>query len=181
MIPKFDSRGSLSARIAATFCSAGMIKIKNDRQLAATKKWRASFQEALAKARQNSRNLHPRLHQAQVDGIRSQIKDLDTEIAEYQALRRSEQDLRGDVETQQKLEKISTLAKQVDTVIAQGQMPDEATTLEYETAVRDLETSSIGQRYVTARANFEKLMVKVNEQISAGMEKGASSSIITLG
>ncbi len=66
-----------------------MIKIKNDRQLAATKKWRADFQEALAKARQNSRSLHPRLHQAQVDGIRSQIKDLDTEIAEYEALRRS--------------------------------------------------------------------------------------------
>ena len=100
---------------------------------------------------------------------------------EYQAVRLSEQDLRGDVETQQKLEKISTLAKKVDTVIAQGQMPDEATTLEYETAVRDLETSPIGQRYVTARANFEKLMVKVNEQISAGMEKGATSSIITLG
>ena len=47
--------------------------------------------------------------------------------------------------------------------------------------MRDLETSAIGQRYVTARANFEKLMVKVNEQISAGMEKGATSSIITLG
>jgi cell fate (sporulation/competence/biofilm development) regulator YlbF (YheA/YmcA/DUF963 family) len=100
--------------------------------------------------------------------------------AEYQALRRSEQDLRGDVDTQQKLERISVLAKQVDSVIAQGQMPDEATTLAYETAVRDLETSSIGQRYVVARANFEKMMAKVNEQISAGMEKGATSSIITL-
>ena len=50
--------------------------------------------------------------------------------SEYQALKRSEQDLRGDVDTQQKLERISTLAKQVDSVIAQGQMPDEATTLE---------------------------------------------------
>ena len=99
---------------------------------------------------------------------------------EYQALRRAEQDLRGDVETQQKLEKISTLAKQVDTLIAQGQMPDEATTQEYETAVRELEVSAIGQRYVIARSNFEKLMAKVNEQISGGMEKGASSSIITL-
>ena len=53
---------------------------------------------------------------------------------EYQALRRSETDLRGDVDTQQKLEKIATLAKQVDTVIAQGQMPDEATTLDYATS-----------------------------------------------
>ena len=39
----------------------------------------------------------------------------------------------------------------------------------------------VGQAYVVARANFEKLMAKVNQQISEGMEKGASSSIITLG
>ena len=31
-----------------------------------------------------------------------------------------------------------------------------------------------------ARANFEKLMTKVNQQISEGMEQGATSSIITL-
>lgn len=99
---------------------------------------------------------------------------------EYQALRRAETNLRGDAPTQQKLDKISTLAKQVDGAMAQGQMPDETTTQEYEAAVRDLETSSIGQQYVVARANFEKLMQKVNEQIGAGMEKGATSSIITL-
>jgi hypothetical protein len=39
----------------------------------------------------------------------------------------------------------------------------------------------VGQSYVAARANFEKLMTKVNQQISEGMEKGATSSIITLG
>ena len=48
-------------------------------------------------------------------------------------------------------------------------------------AVRDLETSPVGQAYVVARANFEKLMARVNQQISEGMEKGATSSIITLG
>ena len=53
--------------------------------------------------------------------------------------------------------------------------------LESETAVRDLEMSPVGQAYVVARSNFEKLMAKVNQQISEGMEKGATSSIITLG
>ena len=47
--------------------------------------------------------------------------------------------------------------------------------------MRDLETSSVGQAYVVARANFEKLMARVNQQISEGMEKGVTSSIITLG
>jgi len=34
---------------------------------------------------------------------------------------------------------------------------------------------------VVARSNFEKLMSRVNQQISEGMDKGAASSIITLG
>ena len=98
--------------------------------------------------------------------------------SEYQALRRSESSLREDKET---LDQIQTLARQVDQAIAQGQMPDQTTAEAYENAVRDLETSPVGQAYVVARSNFEKLMARVNQQISEGMEKGASSSIITLG
>jgi cell fate (sporulation/competence/biofilm development) regulator YlbF (YheA/YmcA/DUF963 family) len=101
--------------------------------------------------------------------------------SEYQALRRAETTLREDKDTVAKLEQIQTLARQVDQIVSQGQMPDQATAEAYENAVRDLEVSPVGQTYVTARANFEKLMAKVNQQISEGMEKGATSSIITLG
>ncbi len=100
--------------------------------------------------------------------------------AEYQALRRAESSLREDKETIAKLDQIQTLARQVDQAMAQGQMPDQAVADSYEAAVRELEMSPVGQGYVVARANFEKFMAKVNEQISAGMEKGATSSIITL-
>ncbi|HEU5171280.1 MAG TPA: YlbF family regulator [Gemmatimonadales bacterium] len=99
---------------------------------------------------------------------------------EYQALRRAESNLREDKETVAKLDQIQRLARQVDHMMAQGQMPDQATAEAYESAVRDLEMSPAGQAYVVARANFEKLMNKVNQQISEGMEKGATSSIITL-
>jgi cell fate (sporulation/competence/biofilm development) regulator YlbF (YheA/YmcA/DUF963 family) len=101
--------------------------------------------------------------------------------AEYQALRRAETSLRDDKETVAKLDQIQTLARQVDQMVSSGQMPDQATAESYETAVRDLEMSPAGQAYVVARSNFEKLMAKVNQQISEGMEKGATSSIITLG
>lgn len=100
---------------------------------------------------------------------------------ECKALRRAEGELRDDTETRTRLEQIQTLARQVDAQVAKGEMPDPATVETYETAVRDLETSGIGQTYVVARANFEKLMVKVNERISEGIEKGATSNIITLG
>lgn len=99
---------------------------------------------------------------------------------EYQALRRAENALRADEDTVRKLETIQTLARQMDQLMAQGQMPDQAMTDSYEQAVRDLEVSTTGQAFAVARANFDKVMVKVNEQITAGMEKGAASSIITL-
>ncbi len=99
---------------------------------------------------------------------------------EYQAMRRAEATLREDKETVARLDRIQQLARQVDQAIAQGQMPDPAVAESYETAVRELETSPSGQAYVVARANFDKLMAKVNEQISQGIEKGATSSIITL-
>jgi cell fate (sporulation/competence/biofilm development) regulator YlbF (YheA/YmcA/DUF963 family) len=101
--------------------------------------------------------------------------------AEYQTLRRAEATLREDSDTVAKLDQIQTLARQVDQMVSTGQMPDPATAESYEAAVHDLENSPVGQAYVVARANFEKLMAKVNQQISEGMEKGSASSIITLG
>jgi cell fate (sporulation/competence/biofilm development) regulator YlbF (YheA/YmcA/DUF963 family) len=99
---------------------------------------------------------------------------------EYQALRRAEGSLREDKDTVARLDQIQQLARQVDQTIAQGQMPEPAVAEQYETAVRELETSVSGQAYVVARTNFDKLMAKVNEQISQGIEKGAASKIITL-
>ncbi len=99
---------------------------------------------------------------------------------EYQALRRAEQALRNDQDTVAKLDRIQLLAREIDQVVSQGKMPEEKTTEQYEDAVRDLETSAIGQAYVVARANFDKLMGRVNQQMSLGIERGATSSIITL-
>ena len=100
--------------------------------------------------------------------------------AEYQALRRAETALRADQDAVSRLEKIQELARQVDAAISRGELPDEATTQQYETAVRELEISVAGQAYVVARSNFDKLMARINHQISQGIEKGATSSIITL-
>ena len=99
---------------------------------------------------------------------------------EYKALRSAEAELRADADTVARLDAIQTLARQVDDTIRQGGMPDEEVTQRYEDAVHALELSPVGQRYVVARANFDKLMAHVNQQISVGIEKGATSSIITL-
>jgi cell fate (sporulation/competence/biofilm development) regulator YlbF (YheA/YmcA/DUF963 family) len=100
---------------------------------------------------------------------------------EYKALRRAEASLRDDQDAQAKVDLIQNLARQMDELVAAGQMPDQASAEQYETAVRDLEVSPTGQAYAVARANFEKVMIRVNQQIAQGMEKGATSNIITLG
>lgn len=99
---------------------------------------------------------------------------------EYQTLRRAEKSLQEDAETRGRLEKIDTLARQIDEQVSQRKVPEEETVLAYETAVRDLEVSPQGQAYVTARANYEKLMAKVNQQMASGIERGSTSNIITL-
>ncbi|MHB1328372.1 MAG: YlbF family regulator [Gemmatimonadales bacterium] len=100
---------------------------------------------------------------------------------EYQTLRRAEQVLKDDTETVAKLDLIQSLARQIDQLVSQGQMPDDAMTQSYEEAVRALELSPVGQAYVVARSNFDKLMARVNQQMSTGIERGATSNIITLG
>lgn len=100
---------------------------------------------------------------------------------ECKALRRAEANLREDKQSQELLETIQKHARTLEQAMTTGQEPDEATAQAYEQAVRDLELSPSGQAYVAARANFEKVMVKVNQQISEGIEKGATSNIITLG
>jgi cell fate (sporulation/competence/biofilm development) regulator YlbF (YheA/YmcA/DUF963 family) len=100
--------------------------------------------------------------------------------SEYQALRHAEKSLQDDAETRGRLEKIDQLARQIDEQVSARKVPEEATVLAYETAVRELELSHQGQAYVVARANYEKLMTRVNQQMTAGIERGAASSIITL-
>lgn len=99
---------------------------------------------------------------------------------EYQALRRAETALRDDPEAQKRLETISRLTRDFDQLMAEGKAPEEAQAQQYETTLREFELSVAGQGYLVARANVDKLMTRVNQAIGQGIERGATSGIITL-
>ncbi len=99
---------------------------------------------------------------------------------EYQALRRAEQAVRDDPEAQQALETVARLTREFEAMVAQGQSPDEAQAQSYETQLRAFDMSPVGQTYVVARTNVDKLMQRVNQAIGEGIERGATSGIITL-
>lgn len=98
---------------------------------------------------------------------------------EFKALRRAESALRDDTEAQAKVEAIQALSEVLNT-LPEGEEPEESLIERYRAAVGELQISPTGQAYAVARANFEKLMARVNEKIGEGMEKGATSSIITI-
>ena len=97
---------------------------------------------------------------------------------EFKALRRAESALRDDTEAQANMEAIQALREEL------GERPEEAAVEVYRKAVGELQMSlqviPAAQAYSVALENFEKLMARVNEKIGEGMEKGATSSIITI-
>lgn len=61
--------------------------ITNERQYRITKAEAERFEEALARAEEQSAHLHPRLQQAMREGLESQLQELREQLAEYEALR----------------------------------------------------------------------------------------------
>lgn len=68
--------------------------IRNDREFKITKAQAASFEKALADATSDtSDSLHPMIRQAQLDAMRSQLDELQAELAEYEALKEGRRDI----------------------------------------------------------------------------------------
>jgi len=99
---------------------------------------------------------------------------------EYKALQRADEGLRADAECRTWFEEVRVLDQAFERAEREGREPEPAQLEHYERLVRSLQASSVYQQWVAGQANFEKLMLKVNQQIAEGIKKGAASPIITL-
>jgi HTH-type transcriptional regulator/antitoxin HigA len=63
--------------------------ITNERQHRITKAEIRRFEEAIAhaEAEEPAEDVHPRLHEAMIEGLKSQLEELQSEVSEYEALR----------------------------------------------------------------------------------------------
>ena len=100
---------------------------------------------------------------------------------EYKALTRADGLLKADAECRKLLEEVKALDEQIEKGAREGKEPSPEQLQRYEEAVRTLQAHTVYQQWVSAQANFEKLMLKVNAQIADGIRKGSASPIITLG
>jgi cell fate (sporulation/competence/biofilm development) regulator YlbF (YheA/YmcA/DUF963 family) len=66
-------------------------------------------------------------------------------------------------------------------MMQRGERPSEDMERQLDTLLGEVQGRAAYQRLLVAQENFDKIMGRVNDWILEGIEKGATSSIITLG
>lgn len=116
--------------------------------------------------------------------IEGKAKDLGRLIGqspEYQAVKRANEALSQDEPALGLLKQMEQLRMDAQRMIQRGERPTEQMETDLDALLGQVQGQAVYQRLVAAQENFDKLMARVNDWIVDGIEKGATSSIITLG
>lgn len=97
---------------------------------------------------------------------------------EYQALERARNRAMDDRELTAALNRLGELERDVSTALRAGNEPSTELQQEYEELFSQLQGSPVYQGLVAAQANFDKVLGRVNQHISEGIESGSRSRII---
>ena len=101
--------------------------------------------------------------------------------SEYKAVKRANDALGEDNAAVALLKQMEQLRLNAQQMIQRGERPTEEMEKELDALLGKVQGQPVYQRLVAAQENFDKTMGKVNDWIVEGIEKGAQSSIITLG
>jgi cell fate (sporulation/competence/biofilm development) regulator YlbF (YheA/YmcA/DUF963 family) len=116
--------------------------------------------------------------------IEAKAKDLGRLIGqspEYQAVKRANDAPGQDTAAVALLKQMEQLRIDAQQMIQRGERPTEQMEKDLDALLGQVQGQMVYQRLVSAQENFDKLMARVNDWIVDGIEKGATSSIITLG
>lgn len=101
--------------------------------------------------------------------------------SEYKEVKRASDALNEDKDTVTLLQQMEQLRMNAQRMLQQGQRPTEEMERELDGLLGQIQSRSSYQRLLAAQENFDKTMGRVNDWILEGIEKGSTSSIITLG
>ena len=116
--------------------------------------------------------------------LQDKAQDLGRQIGqseEYKTMKRTSEALGEDREAVAVLRELEELRQQAGQMIERGEQPTPEMESRLDQLLGQVQANGTYQRAIVAQDNFDKLMVRVNEWISEGIRKGATSSIITLG
>ena len=116
-----------------------------------------------------------------IDTRAEELGRLVGQSAEYSAWRRAEERLTADDALRQSLDRLAQLQVAAAEKAERGEEPTAEQQAELDALWSKVQVSPLYQGYISARTNFDKMMLRVNEMILDGMKKGSESRIITLG
>lgn len=99
---------------------------------------------------------------------------------EYKEIKRANETLNDDRETVTLLQRMEQLRLEAQRMLQRGERPTEEMEQNLDTLLSQIQSKPSYQRLLVAQENFDKVMSRVNDWILEGIEKGATSSIITL-
>jgi len=100
---------------------------------------------------------------------------------EYKSVQRAREALEAISEIRAQTQRLERLAEKIEEHARQEKEPPEEVRNEYEELMSSIQAHPKYQQLVAAQANFDKLMLRVNQSILEGMKKGAESPIIIPG
>ena len=100
--------------------------------------------------------------------------------SEYQAVKRASDALDEDRDTVTLLRQMEQLRVDAQRMMQRGERPTPEMEKQLDDLLGQIQGRASYQRLLVAQENFDKVMGRVNDWILEGIEKGASSPIITL-
>ena len=116
-----------------------------------------------------------------MDQIQERAREVGRLIAqteEYRALKRANTQLGDDRETVTLVNRLEELDGEITDRLRRGQEPTQEQQEEYASLAEKLQQQTAYQAIVAAQSNFDRLMMRVNEEIARGIEAGEQSRII---
>ncbi len=100
---------------------------------------------------------------------------------EYKAIKRAREDLDQASEVRAQMQRLEMLSQRLEEHLKGKTEPPKELTDEYEALMSSIQAHPKYQQFVAANSNFEKIMIRVNEEIMDGIKLGAESPIIIPG
>jgi len=107
-----------------------------------------------------------------------EVGRLISQSPEYAYLKASMRDIDGDEEAKKTLDRIRDLQEKLIGFLEREEEPPEDLRNDLAALSEEMQTSMRYQSLISAQANFDKLMDKVNQSIAAGVKEGEQSRII---
>jgi len=107
-----------------------------------------------------------------------EVGRLISQTEEYKALRRANEKIGEDRDAVTLLNRLQELQDSLSDALRRGTEPTQEQADDYEKLLGDLQAKSNYQAVVAAQSNFDRLMMRVNEEIGRGIEAGEQSRII---